>query len=741
MTHAADDRNSRATADATPSGTPASSSSAEAEGAQTSPVATAARPDGDGEGAGSEGDNPPDASARASRASGPLATLTRAAASVTSGRTWVRHLYLLLIFEVAGVVATWPLFTFLYNGMLPATEDTSGYVWDLWWVGHHVFSPGQIFYSGGIAAPIGIHLGFGTIMPLAGILLAPVTLTAGPATSLILLCVVTPGLLCYSMFRLARLWLNAPGAIAAGAFFGLSSTLAWRDWFHINVALGTVFLPLAIEAAIRLRRTMKVRDGVYLGVVLGASVLINQQSFVIALIIAGLITATWVVRLLIKDVAEMTRRLPALLAAIGAIVLIGGIQFLAMIQQMFAGGASPQAMYLKQSWVQYGVSLPTMFGPSPRLSDHGLAGLTSTYYFSSPLEGLPTYGIVLSVIAVLGIAAGWRNRSALWFAGVWLAGSVLALGTSLVISTQAKACAYNQLIQGQWSGRGCTQYLPLATHLGKIYVYPQGHRPQWSPIVASNLMPYTWLVRLPGLYGLREADRFMFVGLIGAAMLAGLTVQWLVRRKVTRPLIAVVAAVAVLEAGWGGARTPNMPDSITQVAQALAKDHTDTIVVDVPFGLRGGLPPFGERFDPWVLNTATADGHRRAISFTAWVSSRTVVNIDRHAFYYRLLKFQALKGARYNTLTPEQIANIKADFKKMKIGTVVEWIGTTPGWIGAPTGNLTWPHYLSRGHFDYNNVAGFLTVIGMKRTSVICIAGPKTGCPLPDQVWIWKPAS
>ena len=34
-------------------------------------------------------------------------------------------------------------------------------------------------------------------------------------------------------------------------------------------------------------------------------------------------------------------------------------------------------------------------------------------------------------------------------------------------------------------------------------------------------MPYTWLMRIPGLSAFREADRFALLGLVGAALLAG----------------------------------------------------------------------------------------------------------------------------------------------------------------------------------------------------------------------------
>ena len=75
------------------------------------------------------------------------------------------------------------------------------------------------------------------------------------------------------MYRAARLWLpTLTGAIAAGAFFGLSAMLTYQAWYHLNIAYGTVFLPLTLEAAVRLRRDPTIGRGVILGVVLGASV-------------------------------------------------------------------------------------------------------------------------------------------------------------------------------------------------------------------------------------------------------------------------------------------------------------------------------------------------------------------------------------------------------------------------------------------------------------------------------------
>src|SRR5258708_39384396 len=128
-------------------------------------------------------------------------------------------------------------------------------------------------------------------------------------------------------------------------------------------------------------------------------------------------------------------------------------------------------------------------------------------------------------------------------------------------------------------------------HTPRVYVQAGSVNGESKPGVVSNLMPYTWLVRIPGLAGLREADRFTIVGLIGTAMLAGLAGQWLSKRKITMPLIAVVIALGALEAGWSGAphTSPGyqgvMPTTLPRLNHFLSSYHSCSSVVDFPYGL------------------------------------------------------------------------------------------------------------------------------------------------------------
>ena len=548
-----------------------------------------------------------------------------------AGRPWAQEMAVLAAYLAAGVTATWPLSSYL-TGRLPASRDVAVYVWDMWWVAHqiiHLHNPWSTTY---LAAPAGLQLGYHTLVPLLGALMAPVTLAFGPSAAYNLLVIAVPGLACYAMYRVARLWLTTrAGAIAAGAFFGLSAMLTYQAWYHLNLAYGTVFLPLTLEAAVRLRRDPAIGRGVVLGVVLGASALVNQESAVMALILAALAVVPWLAGTRAR--ATAAARLRAVAAAGLTGVVVASPQLIAMIQQARAGGTATSAASLGYTtWV---ANLPGLFAPSPRLADDGLTGLGRIYVSQTRFETLNTFGVVLSLLAVLGLVVSWRRRSAWLLLLLWLGGAALALGPVLYV--------------------GRHLYLPLAQ--------------TWDGVRVSALMLYTWFIRIPGLSVFREADRLALLGLVGAALLAGAAVDWMANRRAW-PLIVVVALLGALEAGWPGTPggLPVMPTAFPALDRPIAADHSGSIVVDVPFGL-DNVPSYGREPAAQAILMATVDGHPRAICYTSWVPTRTIAATERHPFYVQLN--QAQLGL---TVEPAQIAQVRADLRTLHVGWIVVWL-------------------------------------------------------------------
>jgi hypothetical protein len=566
--------------------------------------------------------------APAGRAAGPGGSDEPGEPGRSGGSAW-RQVALAAGYVAAGIAATWPSASYL-GGRLPDKGDVSSYVWDLWWVAHQAAHLGNPWFTGSMAAPAGIPLGFDTTMPLAGLLMAPVTLTLGPSVALAVLTALAPGLACYVMYRAARLWLHVPGAIAAGAFFGLSAMLTFQAWYHLNLCLGAIFLPMALEASVRLRRCPRPRPGVILGLVVGASVLVNLETAVMAALLAGLVLAPG----LIRPPARAAQAWPSVVLAALVAAVAASPQLVAVaVQAATDGVARPDV----RGFVGYSAALPGLFAPSPRLGVFGLHALGSVFQTGAPGEGIPTFGVVLSLLALAGLAAAWRRRSAWLLALLWLSACLLALGPKLHV--------------------GGGDYVPLAQ--------------RWSGVRVSALMPFTWLVRVPGLSGFREADRFTLLGLVAAALLAGCAVDWLHVRA--RPLLAVVAALGLLEAGWSGSPDVGlMSAALPALDRPIAADHSGSVVLDVPFGLRGGLGLYGTGIANQALLLATADGHPRAVAYTSWVPGPTAAAVNAQPFYRGLVAAQ-----RRRLVSSRMLAAARRDAGRLDIGWVLVW--PTPG--------------------------------------------------------------
>jgi hypothetical protein len=507
-------------------------------------------------------------------------------------------------------------------------------------------------------------------MPLPGLLMTPVTLAFGPSASYNLLSIACPGLLCYAMFRAARLWLPASfDAVVAGAFFGLAASLAWRSWYEVNLALGALFLPLALEAAVRLRRRPGRRQSAALGLVLGAALLTDQESAVLAVLLAGLTLLPWLVRQRPPTLWPAALRPVLRAAAIGAVV--AGPQVLAMIVQSAAGGSAIPAHALVMDYNRSGAGLVQMIAPSPRLAGYGLPGLASPYYAGRPSFTIVGYGAVLTVLALAGLVVAWRRPAARLLGLLWLTCTALALGSSPWLLDRA--------------------YRPLAQ--------------PWHGRPVSLIMPFTWLVRLPGLANFREADRFTELGLVAAALLAGAAAGWL--RARARPVLVLALLLGLAEAGWSGnppGHQPagTMPTALPKLDGPIAADHSRSVVVDVPFGIRGGLPVAGAAFPPETLVLATADGHRLGDAYISRIPSATLAGIRRQPFYAGLMNAQG--GPRYNTRAMMTAARRNA--RAMHVRWIIDWtdIPAVDRYLGA-TGFA--PAYQADGAQVYRAIRGW----------------------------------
>jgi hypothetical protein len=307
--------------------------------------------------------------------------------------------------------------------------------------------------------------------------------------------------------------------------------------------------------------------------------------------------------------------LPTGFGAIAA--LVASPQIIAMTWQTASGGAWTPPYVMFHDYSGSGAGLIQMFAPSPRLAAYGLSSLAALYYQGRAGWVVIGYGLIVSLAALVGLVTAWHRPGIRQLGLLWLGCSVLALG-------------------------------PVPWILNRSY-HPMTVK--WDGVRVSALMPFTWFVRLPGLANFREAARLTELGLVAAALLAGAAVNWLGAHA--RPVLVVLLALGVMEAGWSGNLTTRMwpigvmPTALPTLDAPIAANHSHSIVVDVPFGIRGGLPVAGSPFPPESMVLATADGHPLTDGYASRIPSTTLAGIAKRPFYAALLRLQT--GLRPNT--------------------------------------------------------------------------------------------
>src|ERR1700677_461380 len=146
-------------------------------------------------------------------------------------------------------------------------------------------------------APQGISLMGNTAMPLPGVLLAPLTLLAGPQASLTVLMTAGFAGSAVSMFATVRRWdASVAAAGLAGLVYGFSPALIQSSAGHYDLQFA-VLPPLIIDAAVRLVTGRggaggrpAARGGIRLGLLAAAQLFIAEELLLDTAVAAVVIT-------------------------------------------------------------------------------------------------------------------------------------------------------------------------------------------------------------------------------------------------------------------------------------------------------------------------------------------------------------------------------------------------------------------------------------------------------------------
>ena len=128
-------------------------------------------------------------------------------------------------------------------------------------------------------APQGINVMWNTSVLLPGVVLAPVTLLAGPHASLTIMTTLSFACSAAAMFAVLRRWGAGLGPAAlGGALYGFSPALRMAAVMHYHMVFAAL-PPLIIDALLRIvtGRPGRLRTGIWLGLLTAAQLFIGEE--------------------------------------------------------------------------------------------------------------------------------------------------------------------------------------------------------------------------------------------------------------------------------------------------------------------------------------------------------------------------------------------------------------------------------------------------------------------------------
>jgi len=342
--------------------------------------------------------------------------------------------------------------------------------------------------------PQGVNLMWNTSFLLPGIVLTPVTLLAGPQTSLTLVLTLSLAGSAAALFFVLRRWGASTSAAAlGGAVYGFSPAMINSGLGHYHLVFA-VLPPLMIHTLLRLLtgRGKAVRTGAWLGLLVGAQVFIGEEMLVYT-----------AVACLVLTVALALQRPRATLERAGPTAL--GLAVALAVALVISGHAL---------WVQF-------HGP---LTERGAAEFfwsTNLSFFVSPT------GNVLFHTSASAFAA--QNTH---------------LGTPEVLAYLGWPLLAVLVVAMIWFWRDA-RVRTAAVIFVVLELFSLGAGSQ--PYVSGKLLPWHWLAGLPGLSSLLP-DRFAILADGAAAAVLAFSLDN--ARAAVRAHSPDLARAAVRDRGW-----------------------------------------------------------------------------------------------------------------------------------------------------------------------------------------------
>ncbi len=398
----------------------------------------------------------------------------------------------------------------------PST-DSDVVMWFLGWVAYALSHGHNPLLSNYAFFPHGVNAMWNTSMPLLGVLLSPVTWLANVATSYNVAVTAAPALSGWAGYLAFRRWTGMVPAVLGGLVFGFSPFEAAQSSTHpfLTFLVTAPLLLIVLDRLFVVQRMPAWRDGLWLGLLVSAQLLISEEILAMEVVaaLAGLAVLVW----WWPRSAAGRRQLEHAAAGLGVAATTCLVLSAAPLAVQFfgpsrlSGPVHPASKFVNDL---LNFVVPTSI---TALHSHATVAL-SRHFTSHPTQPAGYLGIPLLAFLALAIMVG-RRRRLMW------------VGLSIVVVTGIFLLGRELRIDGRATG------IPL---------------------------PWAALAHLP-LLGDILVPRFASMMFLGVALMVALAFDELSRRR--------TAARAV---GWAlglfaiASVAPAVPFPATTVARPLA---------------------------------------------------------------------------------------------------------------------------------------------------------------------------
>ena len=347
-----------------------------------------------------------------------------------------------VLYGALALAANWPMWpgdpsrfrTFGYGAL--GGGDVYEATWFLAWVPHALLHGANPFYTDALNYPGGINLVQNPLSPLLGLLFSPVTLTAGPISSINLALWLAFPLSATAMYATLGRWVSwQPAAFLGGLLYGFSPYMVTQGTFHLDLA----FVPLpplivtAMYEVVRSPQRRRRRWGVWLGTLLAAQFLICSEVCATTLLVG-------VVAGLVVGVARRHDVRAALTRSAGALSVAFGILAAVVAYPLWVFVAGPDR-YTGAAYPNTAADLLSTVVPTSmqRVAPAGWVAEGNRLLMGNTTENGVYLGVPLLLLLVM-VAVAYRQLPRVRFAtAMVLATVLLSWGPNLVVANHVTA--------------------------------------------------------------------------------------------------------------------------------------------------------------------------------------------------------------------------------------------------------------------------------------------------------------